>query len=176
MTIGRFLIAPALALLAVAAGGGLSGAWAQTNPWTSVGSAGTVDEADAALAAFSGAVVAMAPGTTGTLNIRYNVVAVEGLFGGDGMYMRIRLRDSGAGRVVARLKRYDQVTGVTTTRLTIDSNDAAPQPGFRNLEVADCAGSPSFFDAAYFVDVEITRGVATADPALASLKVSLGLC
>lgn len=54
---------------------------AQAAPWTSVGAAGTVDDDDLALyeTDITTGLMAFNGGVTGTLNIRYNIVAVDGL-------------------------------------------------------------------------------------------------
>lgn len=176
MTI-RLVSVPILVLLATVVAGHATPAGAQLRMWTSVGSAGTVDEADAALASFNGAVASVKSTKTGTLNIRYNVVAVDGLFGGDGIYLLMRFRDTGAGaRVVARLKRVNLATGVTTTLLTADSDAVAGNPDFQVGEVSNCSGGPDFFANAYFVDVEITKTSETANPGLGALQVGLTIC
>jgi len=166
-------------ILLIAALMGSATAWAQNDPWTSVGAAGTVDESDTGLVVFG----SIAPGVasmsaTGTLNIRYNVVAVGGLFGGDNYALIARFLDNGAdGQVVARLKQYGLNTGATTTLLTLDSNDFAGSAAFQVRTVTSaCGTSLDFFNNAYFVDVDIIKTAAAGTPALGILKVSLSLC
>jgi hypothetical protein len=100
--------------------------------WTTVGAAGTVDEADRDKVVFSGGFVTMRSEATGTLNLRYNVVAVDGLFGGNGAELGVRFRDNGPdARVVVRLKRYNLVTGATATLLTLNSDDFEVSDSFQ---------------------------------------------
>lgn len=154
---------------------------AQGGPWTSVGSAGTVDEEDLKIVRLGGpsGVVSMAPAATGTLNIRYNVVAVDGIFGGNNYGLTLRYRDdAGAGgRVVARLKQLNLATGVETTLLKLDSNSFpfAPDYQVRNVYSA-CGSSLNFSNNAYFVDVEIVKNAASAKPALAMMRLALSIC
>jgi len=178
MTAGRLSIGPILVVVALAFAGHLSPAVAQPlRFWTTIGSAGTVDEADTGLVAFNGAVASVKAGKTGTVNLRYNVVPVDGLFGGDGLSMAVKFRDNGpAARVVARLKRYDVVAGTTSTLLTVDSDDFDPRSGFQIRESLNCGGQPSFGPNAYFVDVEMTKGAGSGTPGLAAIVVSLSLC
>jgi hypothetical protein len=122
-------------------------AMAQAKPWTSVGSAGTVDEADTGIVNFNQGIAAISAGAAvgATLDIRYNVVAVDGVFGGDGIALTARFRDAGATeRVILRLKRYSLVNGVTQTLLTLDSNSYLPSAAFQTRSVGVCSVSRLF--------------------------------
>ena len=112
--------------------------------WTTVGSAGTVDETDVNKVFFDRSVVQMGRviagpaitrgrgalvGQTQSAVIRYNVTAVDGLFVGPktdpipGVQMRVRFLDTGnSARVLVRLVEVDAASGNETTRLTFDSN------------------------------------------------------
>ena len=175
-------ILPMLSILLVAmTTTGLSTAWAQTDPWTTVGSAGTVDEADTGIVLLgspNAGSVTMPAAATGTLNVRYNVVAVDGALGGDNYALTARFRDNGAnGRVIVRLKRYNLNTGVVTTLLTLDSNAFVGLDSFQTRTVTSaCGTSLDFFNNAYFMDVEIIKTAAAGTPALGSIKLGLSLC
>jgi hypothetical protein len=101
-------------------------------PWSSVASAGTVDEADTGIVTFSGATagVATSAAVPATLDIRYNLVAVDGLLqSGDGTFFEARLRDNGANaRVILRLRQINLATGAVSTVLSIDSNTLPALP------------------------------------------------
>jgi hypothetical protein len=76
---------------------------AQIDTWTAVGSTGTVDDADISILDTDDTIVQIkstAP-LPASLDIRYNVVAVDGVFSpGDGVRMVARFRDNGtAARV-----------------------------------------------------------------------------
>lgn len=145
--------------------------------WTTVGSAGTVDEKSEGKVFFDRAVVqkgdtlvvaqARQPRTEGGVDvtdsavIRYNVTAVDGLFGLNDLGMTVRFRDEGKGaRVVAQLIEVDLATGAEVTRLTFDSDaSGAPVPGYHVYDVYDCDGRTEPFDfvrKAYYVEATLT--------------------
>src|SRR5947207_13869231 len=105
--------------------------------WTTVGSAGTVDEADVSKIVFDHATAqfghqlvnttaAAAPGAvslpTASAVIRYNVTPVDGLFTPGIGALRVRYLATGPGaRVVAKLIEVDLATGAERIRVTFDS-------------------------------------------------------
>ena len=126
--------------------------------WTTVGSAGTVDETDVNKVFFDHAVVQMGRlvgnqppsvkrsvvGTTLSAVVRYNVTPAEGLFirprncvvstgnSCPGVALALRFLDTGnSARVLARLIEVDMATGGEVTRLTFDSNDPIFVPANR---------------------------------------------
>jgi hypothetical protein len=148
--------------------------------WTTVGSAGTLDEKSEGKVFFNHAVVQKgdifvvgqagrqprAEGETVEVTdsavIRYNVTAVDGLFGGDALAMAIRFRAEGKGaRVVAKLIEVDLASGVEVTRMTFDS-DASGVPaltGYHTWDVFDCKAGKEPFDftrKAYYIDATLT--------------------
>jgi hypothetical protein len=160
--------------------GSVSVAAAQ-RPWTTIGSAGTVDDADVAevdTAAATVRISATAP-VPASVVVRYNVVAVEGLFGRDAIVMSARYRDNGSGaRVVTALKRLDFTTGVITTMLTFDSNSRPPAGDFQIGVVHNCM-APVAFDFlgnVYFVEVTLTKSSADGAPALQAIQLSSEFC
>jgi hypothetical protein len=57
------------------------------------------------------------------LNLRYNVVSLEGLSGFGQHVLRVRFRDNGAAsQVRLNLRRYNQATGILTQVAAFDSN------------------------------------------------------
>lgn len=76
-------------------------AYAQTvakKCWTMVGSDGTVEQADLSIVALSSNTAAVRSGVSkGIVDIRYNVVAVDGIFGGERntKTLTVRLADNG---------------------------------------------------------------------------------
>jgi hypothetical protein len=149
--------------------------------WTSVGSAGTVDEADVARILFDHAVAqsgrllsnttaAAAPGAvagqTVSAVIRYNVTPVDGLFTNT-LSLRIRYLASGSGaRVVAKLREVDIATGLETDRITFDSRLFAAAKAYHVDEAPDCKGVGGggfpgsgfdFSSKAYYIEVTLTR-------------------
>jgi hypothetical protein len=145
--------------------------------WTTVGSAGTLDEKSEGKVFFDRAVVqkgqavvvSKASGQpraeggvdeTDSAVIRYNVTAVDGMFGGKAPAMAVRFRAEGVGaRVIAQLIEVDLVTGAEVTRLTFDS-DAPGVPalsGYHVFDVFDCRGSGfDFTRKAYYIEATLT--------------------
>lgn len=152
-------------------------AWAQFRDWTTVGSAGIVDELDTRLVAFDLGTATLRPNFVGTLNLRYNIVAVDGLFGAPGAELGVRFRDNGArAQVVVQLKSYNLETGVTTTLLTLDSNNFPARANYQLQTVVDCSLRFNFFDFAYFMDVELRKTTTAGSPALAIIQLASVSC
>lgn len=150
--------------------------------WTTVGSAGTVDEADRDKLVFQGANVGFReilpplptieaaeraqaenaqvqlPLETTHGTIRYNVVATDGLFQyGACVGMQLRFRDDGdRARVFARLIEVNLTTGAAVTRLTFDSNAF---PASNNFQTQSVGGNFTFDfgEHAYYVEVTLTK-------------------
>ena len=104
-------------------------------PWTTIGAAGTVDDGE----------------VTYTAVLRYNVVAVDGLFATAGpaptrTILTARFRDNGDNNhVIVRLK-SQRLTGPNagdiTTLMTIDSNDYPGSSSFQSRSIwCDGGGS-----------------------------------
>lgn len=149
----------------------LGGANAQTPDinkiWTTVGSAGTVDETDVGKIFFdrsiaqmgnviggnqtTSAAVALIPQPTQSAVIRYNVTPVAGLFAVKppcftqtgtecpGIELKLRYLAAGNGaRVVARLVEVDMATGAEVTRLNFDSSAFGASNGYQVQSVSQC--------------------------------------
>src|SRR5262249_11149732 len=143
--------------------------------WTTVGSAGTVDEADASKLVFQGSAVSfpeppttttqavreepnaliILPTQTTSATIRYNVTAVDGLFEpGNSLGMTVRYRDDGGwAQVLIRLYEQDIYTGATKLMLTFDSNAFATSPNYQTQSVGTVLPYPQFdfSQKAYFI-------------------------
>jgi hypothetical protein len=138
--------------------------------WTTVGSAGTVDEADVNKVFFDRSIVqmgnviggnqptastsALIMQQTQSATIRYNVTPVEGLFAVKppcftqtgtecpGIQLKLRYLASGSvARVVANLIEVDLATGAEVTRLSFDSRAFASAIGYQVQSVAQCGPS-----------------------------------
>lgn len=168
--------------------------------WTTVGSAGTVDEADAGKVVFQGSVVAfpeilpplpkaqaalnpqgVLPTVTTTATIRYNVTAVDGLFGsGPNIGMTVRYRDDGNwARVLVRLYEQDIFTGATSLLLTFDSNSFQPSPNYQTYGAGEpYPNGPFNFDQkAYFIEATLSKtssaiSIFGGNPGLAIIKLN----
>ena len=148
--------------------------------WTSVGSAGTVDEADVAAVSLDGAVAAHIGAAGRTMRIRYNVVAVDGLSGGNGIALVGNLRDTGPGQVILTLKRYSFDTNLTEPLAELDSDRFASSLNFQTRSTGTCEHSFDFTRYAYFVEAQLVRKAASPPllslPALAGVRVSSLWC
>jgi hypothetical protein len=155
----------------------LAASAAQANPWTTAGSAGVVDDADTAIVDFvSGEARMRSNAVVGSmLNLRYNVVSLEG-FSGPGQYvMRARFRDNGAGaNVRLDLRRYKN-DGTNSVVATFDSNDYAASSTYQTQ--ADCMFLDwDFNSSAYYIEATLHKGTAEGTPALGLIQLVPGNC
>ncbi|HYR29396.1 MAG TPA: hypothetical protein VEU30_13075 [Thermoanaerobaculia bacterium] len=155
--------------------------------WTTVGSAGTLDEKSEGKAFFDHAVVQRGtpvvflparrddPRVEGGVDetdfavIRYNVTAVDGLFGGSMLGMQVRFLDEGA-QVVAHLIEVELATGTETTLLTFDSNDpgVVVSNGYHVHDLFVCTKRKQVFDFlrnAYYIEATLTTSSIAASSA-----------
>ena len=151
---------------------------AQVHPWTSVGSAGVVDEADTGIVEFvlGEARVRAAAAAGSVLNLRYNVVSLEG-FAGLGQYLlRARFRDNGDdARVQLNLRRYN-TTGPTTELHAFDSNAYAPQVGYQTQQHCLLVNW-DFVAGPHYIEATLTKSAAGGQPALGTLQlIPVGNC
>lgn len=171
-------------------------AWApaaSAQTWSAVGFNGSVDEADTSIHVFgSNGAVAIRSSARGTLNVRYPVQTLRDLLvgqDGDCPDMRVSLRDTGPGaRVIVRFVAMDifpgggfaNPEGTLTVLGEIDSDTLRPIPDpnqYRSASVCLATTAPgienlidySFF--AYFVDVQLIKTTAGANPGLRSLQI-----
>jgi hypothetical protein len=146
--------------------------------WTTVGSAGTIDEADTGKLVLSGSTVAFPsilspfplertadiaqpiPLETVTATVRYNVVATDNLFdNGTHLAMRSRFRDDGNNaQVVMRLIEVNILTGASSVILTLDSNNFTANANYHTEYVSTFIGNRiNFLDNAYFIEATLTQ-------------------
>ncbi len=150
--------------------------------WTSVGSAGTIDEASTSKLVMNGSYIsfpeilsplptdtfepaerlsaAAAPLETVTATVRYNVVATDGLFeNGAYLGMRARIRDDGdRAQVVLRLYEINIDTGVTSLVMTLDSNTFTASNNYQTVGASVFVGNRiNFQQNAYFVEATLTK-------------------
>ena len=170
-----------LLILATIIAGSPSAAYAQNSwfgyqMWTTVGSAGTVDVQDLPIVAYDGPIASLIPNAPdySSLDMRYNVVPVEGLYVGIPSFqlgclrLRVRYRDEvNAGSalrkapeitVLVKLKSMNLSTGAVTTLLTFNSNDFNAAPGFQT-QVSNCDVIRFHFgENAYWIEAQLTHG------------------
>lgn len=168
------------------------GASAETAPdgerlWTTVGSAGTLDEKSEGKVFFDRAVVqkgqtlVVSPARrqlrseggieeTDSAVIRYNVTAVDGLYVDHLIGMNTRFRAEGVGaRVIAQLIEVDLATGNEVTLLTFDSDNAPVLSGYHVTDAvfSECIKGPpfDFMRKAYYIEATLTTSTFTPDSA-----------
>lgn len=162
-----WILCAVLALIFV----GPTSALCANQPWTTVASAGTVDEGDLDEVSLSGGYATVSAAAPSTVMIRYNVVAMDDLFERC-LKMAVRFRDNGAlSQVIVRLKRLNLLTGFTATLLTLDSNTFGPNAAYQLQAVGSCDLTLDFGVNAYFIEAELKKTGANGNPGLAAIKV-----
>ena len=157
--------------------------FAQFHCWTTVGSDGTVDEADLGTVALS-ANSAAVRGTvaSATVDVRYNVVAVEGIFGGERntKTLTVRLADNGAAaQVIVRLQQLNISTGVITVLADLDSNSFPPSGVAQQRSIPFNCDRPEFDfqHNIYFFDVQLIKTAAGGNPLIRAIQIcGNGIC
>lgn len=150
---------------------------ALANPWTTIGSAGVVDEADTGLVEFvNGEARMRADAPIGAvLNLRYNVVSLAGFAGLNEVVWINRFRDNGAGaRVRLTLRQYN-LNGTTSTLATFDSNAWPANASYQTQR--QCVGVDwDFINGPFYIEAELTKVAADGTPALGISILSNEAC
>jgi len=164
-----------------------STASAQLQPWTTVGSAGTMDDNTLKVVTLDGSTSVLAGFQRGGVTIRYNVVAVNGLFGSPSIFMLVRYRATpdpivfgrADSQVVVKLIEVNLNTGLTTTKLVFDSNKFPASNDFQTQSVSTCPAL-SMFDFgsnAYYIEVQLgKRQPFSGSPGIQAIQVSAFNC
>jgi hypothetical protein len=147
--------------------------------WTTVGSAGTLAQADLAKVTMHGSIIQLGAevvstgGGTATTSalaavqntvqavVRYNVTPVDGLFltGAFHYHLQIRFRN----HITARLMETDMLTGTERQLISFNSQSFPPQPGFQVQAVPAPANSTvmDFVNKAYYVEATLIASAIT---------------
>lgn len=163
--------------------------------WTSVASTGTVDESDVNEIVFGGPFATFANMVSGPARaiIRYNVVAVDGLFAQTGQLawpsLGVNYRDNGSdARVVVYLREYEfganPMSPALNTRIVFDSDLYPSSNDYQTRTIGNCGEFnefefvPNNLNArAYFLEVNLVRESAIGNPGLGALALSrYGVC
>lgn len=146
--------------------------------WTTIASAGVVDDGDIdEVSQGSAGVAQLNTGSTpnALATIRYNVAATDGLFVTGNARMRARFMDSGTNsRVLVSLYRVTLSTGISSKLLELDSNDYGASNAFQTQTTAQCAGANVAFDFtnyAYYVEVKLERSSTNGLAKMASVQL-----
>ena|SRR5256885_8925734 len=158
--------------------------------WTQMGATGSPTSATASLAQFNsaGTVQVRSSAASGTLRLKYNVTAVDGVLDRTADHQRLCLMmvaraDTSDSRVISTL--YRQAFGDNQSPFVIGSIDTADFPangstGYRFMEncgLTDDAegGVPleilRFGYHAYFIEAQLIKRTSAANPGLQSLAI-----
>ena len=158
-------------------------ALAQGSCWTSVGSDGTVDEADLGVVALSPNTAAVRSATLGaTVEIRYNVVATDGIFGGESKTknLTVRFADNGnSAQVIVRLITFNIISGVSSTLVEFNSNNFPPSNVAQAKTVGFNCQKPEFdFEKnIYFIEVQLIKTGINGNPLIRGIIIcGNGIC
>jgi hypothetical protein len=151
-------------------------AWAQAvGCWTTVGSAGTVDEEDLNTVALGTNDTAVrSTVANATVNVRYNVVNVPENNAGPGKELRARLADNGtASRVTVRLHRQNIFNGQDAVIGEIDSNgfDPSTVAQVRSTRIFGAEALFNFEDNVYYVDVSLVKTSLGGTPLIRAIRI-----
>jgi len=176
----RTLIVTAMALSLFCA---VTPVFAQANCWTTVGSAGTVDEADLSTVALSANSASVSGSVANaTVDIRYNVVAVNGVFGGERntKTLTVRFADNGAAaQVIVRLIQLNISNGSFNILAQLDSNDFTPSNVAQKQSRGFNCDAPEFDFAKniYFFDVQLKKTAVGGNPLIRAIQIcGNGIC
>jgi hypothetical protein len=156
----------------------MSAAKAQGSParWTTVGSAGTVQQDSLGIVDLRNFTVGLATGATGTVTIRYPITATRGLTCTPvtDYVVVVRYRDSdGPGttaRVFFTIRSTDSSVGGNTTEFTFDSNSfPATGSAFQSIGIAALITPLDFANRVYWIEAQISRSDAAAFANLGSI-------
>jgi hypothetical protein len=92
--------------------------------------------------------------------IRYNIVAVDGLFqSGDNIRMKVRFLDIGDNsQLILKLIEFNPQSGVSATRMTFDSNLYAASSSYQEQELLTSSWTEfDFSQYAYYIEATMTR-------------------
>lgn len=153
-------------------------------PWTTVGSTGTVDDADISIYSVSGPYLKIKDDASlpAKLNVRYNVESAAQLLWSDRPGMKIRYKDNNENaHVVLRLIEINLDSGNQTTILYFNSKDYPENNSYQNRFVSNCYGSKFDFQKnAYYIEAILTKkesNISTAgDPGLQTIQVISTQC
>lgn len=136
-------------------------------PWTTIGSAGIVDEADLGIFDFINAEARVSAGAAAgsVLNLRYNIVQLEGFTGVNQVAWTVRFTDNGAGARVRLFLRQYRTNGILSTLATFDSNAYPAAVGYQTQ--TRCIGVTwNFLNGPYYIEAELTKSSSTGTPRL----------
>lgn len=149
---------------------------AQMRCWTSVGSAGSVDEADLDLVDLSTDTAAVrGSASQGTVDIVYNVTAVPGVFSGEchAKTLSARIADTGPeSQVLLRLRRLNIANGQTADLIQLDSDEFPTSSVAQKRDASEELDSDFDFQRnVYHVVVELRKIGPAGNPLVRAIQI-----
>lgn len=149
-----------------------------TRAWTAAGSTGTVDEDSLSIAQVRNFTVSLQPGATGTVRVRYNITAVDGLNSfcpASASTIKIRYRDSDGVGTTAQVKldfRFTNILSGGNALLTSFDSNVLPGAGSAFVTVTGGFGGDfDFLQNVYWIDATITRSNSSQFADLGSMQI-----
>lgn len=165
-------------LRALALAAGLCSGAAMAVPFTTVGSAGILDDGDIGEVFFSsGAATVSSAAPIGTSRLIYNVPALAKFNGNNKTAtLRVRFNDAGADeQVVVALRQY-ATSGSTTTLATFDSNIFASSALNQTQQICFNVDSWDFTNGPFYLEATLTKTGASGTPGLANMVLVPDSC
>jgi hypothetical protein len=152
---------------------GLTGA-ASAAVWTSIGSAGAIDDADLGIldvVANAIEITAAAPAGSSLL-ARYNIVQLSGLSGAGNYRLRTLFKDAGVNsQVRVTLYELNLTTGALASLDTFDSNAEPAAVGYQSADHCIFGINLNFNINAYYLLAQLTKSAVAGDPGLGGLQL-----
>ncbi len=158
--------------------------------WTTAGSAGTVDETalgvvelnpriqhpslpfiyvESSVAGVKSSVASAGVG------IYYNVVAVDGLFGGELEILTVRFGDNGTdSKVIVELKQKNLFTGTVNTLARLNSDDFAPSTSAQIQQIL-FNSALNFAENIYYIETSLVKTGSTGKPTIHAIQICSGV-
>jgi hypothetical protein len=156
--------------------------------WSTVGSAGTLDEDSTQVVQFDGPYVGFKAKCTplgaltdlgkrqctyltGAIHIRYNIIAASSLSNFAVFSLTTRFRANTTGRILMTLKAENLTTGVETDVITFDSSNFNGPADYQTQTTGPGCFPMNFDQNAYFLETSLTNTVTTTTPSLQSIAI-----
>ena len=148
-----------------------------TRSWTTAGADGTVDDDSIAIAQLKNFAVTLNTGATGTVRIRYNITAVDGMnqfCPATASTVKVRFRNSDNAGTTAKvsfdIKFTNVLTGGSTVLYHFDSNGIGAGVGFTTA-TATPAINFDFAQNVYWIDATVFRNNAAQFADIGSIQI-----
>ena len=151
---------------------------AQNRSWTAAGATGTVDDDSVAIAELKNFAVNLLPGATGTIRIRYNITAVDGMNSfcpATTSTVKVRFRNSdntgATARVTFDIKFTNILSGGSTVLYSFNSDAKGAGVGFTTFTDSAATINFDFAQNVYWIDATVFRNNAAQFADIGSLQI-----